>query len=125
MHGARVEVWGELGGGGELGGDIREHVAVTLPIINTMCRYLNITAEAGWLRAGMVRQLIMRSFDVADEGELREGEREIKREGPLEEREVRGGQHVPPTGTEERRGERLGSSSLVAKPKPGSNRLKH
>lgn len=46
----------------------------------------------------------MRSFDVADEGELREGERESDTEGPLEEREVRGGQHVPPTGTGERRG---------------------
>lgn len=54
VHGARVEVWGELGGGGELGGDIREHVAVTLPIINTMCRYLNVMAEAGRLRAELV-----------------------------------------------------------------------
>lgn len=45
---------GERRHGRAVGGDIREHVAVTLPIINTMCRYLNVMAEAGRLRAELV-----------------------------------------------------------------------
>lgn len=33
----------------------------------------------GWLRVGLVSQLVMRSFDVADKGELNKGEGPVGR----------------------------------------------
>lgn len=35
----------------------------------------------GWLRVGLVSQLVMRSFDVADKGELNKGEGPLGRRG--------------------------------------------
>lgn len=35
----------------------------------------------GWLRVGLVSQLVMRSFDVADKGEVNEGEGPLGRRG--------------------------------------------
>ncbi|KAJ8005950.1 hypothetical protein DPEC_G00123200 [Dallia pectoralis] len=61
------------------------------------------------------RLVVMRSFDVADDGEPREG----KGRDPLEEREVRRGQHVSLTDTGKTRGEG-GSSCSVAESKPRS-----
>lgn len=54
-----------------------------ITIMSTMWCYLNVIVGTGWLRVGLVSQLVMRSFDVADKGEVN------KAEGPLGKRAER------------------------------------